>query len=276
MTTAERRLDKVEAILSPTALVVRWLEEAHAYDDFTAYTGSLLDADPSTFPIDRLAHEAKASARQQVRGLARNEADTAIDRAIVAVVFRFQLVLRINVIAQEFLDREGLIQGFLAAHLALALVAGEERSRERATLSLVQIRDLLFGRVTELHAMQTAREAAEVRYLDGRPALFPAGQRAWATQRHESEREALIAMRLAEFDDADPPPDDDQPALDARVAQLIADHVEPARSRAYDELGDGRRAMALAVRWLRPKLAREASQEEPPQRVGEPSISNPQ
>jgi hypothetical protein len=172
----------------------------------------------------------------------------------VAVVFRFLLVLRINVIAQEFLDREGLIQGFLAAHLALALVAGEEPSPERASLPLVEIRDLLLGRVTELHAMQSAREAAEVRYLDGHPALFPAGQRAWATQRHESEREAVIAMRLAEFDDADPPRDDDQSALDARVAQLIADHVEPARSRAYDELGDGRRAMALAVRWLRPKL----------------------
>jgi len=41
MTRAERRLDKVEASLSPTALVVRWLEEAHAYDDFTAYTASL-------------------------------------------------------------------------------------------------------------------------------------------------------------------------------------------------------------------------------------------
>jgi hypothetical protein len=58
-------------------------------------------------------------------------------RSIVAVVFRFLLVLRINVIAQEFLDREGLIQGFLAAHLALALVAGEEPSPERASLPLV-------------------------------------------------------------------------------------------------------------------------------------------
>ena len=33
------------------------------------------------------------------------------------------------------------------------------------------------------------------------------------------------------------------------------DHVEPARSRAYDELGDGRRAQSIAIGWLRPKLA---------------------
>jgi len=35
------------------------------------------------------------------------------------------------------------------------------------------------------------------------------------------------------------------------VAQLIADHVEPARSKAYHELGDGRRALSIAVGWLR-------------------------
>jgi hypothetical protein len=43
-------------------------------------------------------------------------------------------------------------------------------------------------------------------------------------------------------------------AFEARVAQLVADHVEPARSKAYDELGDGHRALGIAVRWLRPKL----------------------
>ena len=260
MTTAERRLAKVEAGLSPTALVVRWLEEAHAFDDFTTYTAFLLDSDPSTFPMDRLAHEAEASARQQVRGLARDEAEAAVRRAIVAALFRFQLVLRINVLAEEALDRELLIQGVLGAHLVLAIVAGDERPPKTATLPLVQIRDLLLRRVTEFHAIEAARDSVESRYLDGHPALFPSGQRGWASQRHESEREAVIAMQLAEFDGAEPPPDDDPPAVEARVAQLAADLVEPARSRAYDEVGDGRRASSLAVRWLRPKLLANADQ----------------
>jgi integrase len=30
-----------------------------------------------------------------------------------------------------------------------------------------------------------------------------------------------------------------------------ADFVEPAKSKAYNELGDGRRAQAIAVAWLR-------------------------
>jgi hypothetical protein len=36
---------------------------------------------------------------------------------------------------------------------------------------------------------------------------------------------------------------------------MVADHVEPARSKAYHELGDGRRASSIAMGWLRPKPA---------------------
>jgi hypothetical protein len=39
----------------------------------------------------------------------------------------------------------------------------------------------------------------------------------------------------------------------ARVEQLVADHVEPARVKALDEIGEGRRAASVAMRWLAPK-----------------------
>ena len=65
---------------------------------------------------------------------------------------------------------------------------------------------------------------------------------------------AVIALRMAELDGADAPPADNPGAFDARVAALRSDLVEPARSKAYDELGDGRRAMTIAVGWLAPKL----------------------
>jgi hypothetical protein len=38
------------------------------------------------------------------------------------------------------------------------------------------------------------------------------------------------------------------------VAVLVTDLVEPARVQTFEQLGDGRRVPALAVRWLRPKL----------------------
>jgi hypothetical protein len=253
VTTAEHRLAKVEGGLSPTALVLRWLAEAHTYDDFTPYARSLLDADPSSFPMDRLAHEAEANARQHVRGLPRNEADAVVRKAIVETIFRAQLILRINVRSHEVLGREVLVQAVLSAHLGLAIMADDDK-KVAPTLKVAKIRDLLFDRVTELHATEAARVATEARYLDEAAALFPAGLRAWAAQQTASERAAVIAMRLAELDGEPPPVDEDQVAFDARVADLMADFVEPARSRAYDELGDGRRAIALAIRWLRPKL----------------------
>ena len=76
--TAGRRLEALEAALSPTELVLRWLAEAHAYDDFSSYVRMLLDVDPGDFPMDRLAREARASAQQRSRGLPRAEADRAM------------------------------------------------------------------------------------------------------------------------------------------------------------------------------------------------------
>lgn len=254
MTTA-MRLAKLEAALSPTELVLRWLDEAHAYDDLGSYTASLLDADPSTFPMDRLAREARASATERSRGRPRSEADRAVRAAIIAGVFRVQLVLRINVVASDFVDREILVHAALSAYLGLAVEDSASPTRDSALLGVVRCRDLLLGRVAELHALETARGRVEARFLDGAPALFPAGRRAWEEQRTQSETMAVIALRLAELDGYDPPPPDDAAAVEARVAELVADHVEPARSTAYDELGDGRRAVAVATRWLRPKLA---------------------
>ena len=56
--TVERRLDRVEAALTPTQRVLAWLEEAHAYGSLSAYVDSLLDKSPDDFPINRLADDA--------------------------------------------------------------------------------------------------------------------------------------------------------------------------------------------------------------------------
>lgn len=254
MTTSERRLAKLEAVLDPTQLVLRWLDEAHAYDDFTAYTRSLLGAGPGAFPMDRLVREAEACAQIRTRGQSRAESETAVRRSIIAALFRVQLILRINALSAECLEREALVQAALGAHLGLALGQAASRDNADRLRRLVQYRDLLLGRVDELHALETARTAVEARYLDGMAADFPAARRAWAEQRTRSETMAVIALRIAELDGADPGPPDDPAVFDARVTMLTGDLVEPARSTAYGELGDGRRALAIAVGWLAPKL----------------------
>jgi hypothetical protein len=257
--TTGRRLTGLEASLSPTELVLRWLTEAHAYDDFGSYFRTLLDVDPSNFPMDRLAREARDSAKQRTRGRPRAEADRTVRRAMIEACVRVQLVLRINEQSQAFLDREGLILTALTAHVGLVIGESAERLKANPLRLLVQDRDLLIGRVTELHAFQTARTQFAPRSLAALAADFPAARRAWTEQRTRSEKMAVIATRMAELDGTEPPPPDDQAAFEARVAQLVSDLVEPARSKAYDELGDGRRAIELAVRWLRPKLAADAA-----------------
>ena len=209
---------------------------------------------PDNLPLDRLARAATDAARTRRRGKPPAEVDRAIRRAVGETLFRVQLTLQINSVSQEFLDGEGLLQTALTAHLGLAADEATVRRGPDRLDRLVQYRDLLFGRVTPLHAFEAARTAVEARYLDRMAADFPAARRAWAEQRTRSETMAVIALRMAELDGADPPRPDDPGAFEARVAALRSDLVEPARSKTYDELGDGRRALTIATRWLAPKL----------------------
>ena len=139
---------------------------------------------------------------------------------------------------------------------ALAVVDREHRrSKSQTTVQrILSLRGSALGRLTELRALETAREQVEARYLDGHHALFPATIRAWAGQRERTEGLADLAIRIAEHDGLDPAPPDEPAAFEARVVQLVADHVEPARVKALDEIGEGRRAASVALRWLEPIL----------------------
>ena len=255
MTTATR-LAKVESGLSPTALVVRWLAAAHAYDDFVTYTRALIASEAPVMPLDALAKEAETSGQLAARGHPRDEAEAIVRRSIVGTVVRYFLVLRIIETSQALLDREVLLQAALNGQVALYLTETDGNFEPRPK-RLTTARDLLIDRVSELHATETARTQVEATYLGGAMALFPGQQRAWQAQLEFSERSAVIADRLAELDGLGSAIENDPPGFEARVADLVADLVEPARSRAYDELGDGPRAQAVALRWLRPQLAPE-------------------
>jgi hypothetical protein len=249
--TVETRLAKVEAALTPTQLVLRWIEEIHAYDDMSSYLRSLADRPIGDFPMDRLGREAQESARTRTRGRTRAEIDKAVRRSVVETLFRGLLVLEINVRTQNLLDREGLIYLVLVSQVGVALEVPDARLGGTGLERLTSCRDLLLARATELHAFEAARGQVEARYLDGASAVVPAARRAWERQRHDSDEAAVMAVRLAELDGADPPPPEDQAAFDARVASLAADFVEPAKLKAYNELGDGRRAQAIGAAWLR-------------------------
>jgi hypothetical protein len=253
MTASTRQLDAVADDLGPTGLVLRWLAEAHAYDDMESCVLAAIEGAMGGPPMDRLAREAMEWAQRQTRRGNRAESGDLVRRAVTAALFRVQLVLRINVVSHDFLDREVLMYAALTAHMGLAMEVSRE---DRKVTCIDQMRDLMLKRVFEIHALEAARDEVEARYLAGTPALFPAGRRAWDDQRDLSEKSAVMAIRIGELDGFGEPPPDDPAAFDARVAQLVADHVEPSRSTTYDEMGDGRRAYSIASNWVMTKVER--------------------
>ena len=119
---------------------------------------------------------------------------------------------------------------------------------------MTAMRDVALRQASEMRALGAARSRVEARYFDGTGVLFPAQVRDWAEQLERTERIATSTAYLAELDGLGPPPPDDPEAFEARVGRLVADHVEPALVKAHDEMGDGRRAVSVAMRWLAPTL----------------------
>jgi hypothetical protein len=259
--TAERRLARVETSLSPTQLVLRWLDEAHRYDDFEAYSRANFALGPGALPFDRLGREARASAETGSRHGSREQRDEAIRAAILQTVFLFHLVLRAIELAQAALDREALMCTALSAHLGLVM-ADDGRIQHSVFPSraegLTALRGGAVSRASELRAVETARERVEGRYMGGHPALFPSTVRSWTGQRLRTEGLAAITVQLAELEGLAPVPADDPDLFEARVAELMADHVEPARVKALDEMGRrsprriNRYGVARTEAWMRP------------------------
>jgi len=252
--TVARRLAALETSLGPTKRVLLWLDEAQSFGSLEAYVDSLLDQPPEAFPINRLAREAASAARTEVKRPA-DAVDEAVRRALRATVFRFELVIRINVVAHEMVDREALIYAALAGQLAI--LVNEERTGRRSdpaySRRMAECRDVAAERVVELLAAQEARSIAEQRYLDGCTALFPDGIGQWAEQLRLAQELAVMAGRIAELDGVAPAAPTDPGAFARRAAVLAADIVEPARSSALEKLDEGRDALRIATSWLRSK-----------------------
>jgi hypothetical protein len=192
-----------------------------------------------------------------MRGKRPELVNAAVRSALRETVFRFELVMRINVTAQELLEREALIAALFASQLAM-LLHEEDRKRRADDSHLHRLElcgRLTLLRVNELLAWREARSSVEARYLDGHAALFPDVAAAFEEQVKSTQELAAMAMNLAELDDVEPPEPDDPDAVKVRAGQLVADLVEPARSTALEKLGEGRQALDIANGWLRTKMA---------------------
>jgi hypothetical protein len=163
---------------------------------------------PEAMPLDRIAHQTIDLVEASKRGRARDDRGEERQRALRQVLFLYHLVLRTIVFAQEALDREGLIEALLTAHLGLAAIDTEDGKRSAVPTHawrLNAVRTSALSRVSEWRALGLARSRVEATYFDGQPELFPATVRAWAEQLERTEHLAVMAERPAELDGLDPP-----------------------------------------------------------------------
>ena len=255
--THRPRVDRLETSLTPTGIVLRWLDEAHAYGSLESYVASILDLPGDQQPIDRLCREASEAARARLRGRPKEKVQAAVRSDLRETVFRYLLVLRIYGTTHDLLDREALVDAALSAHVALLTTKGRaERQRDPTYAErFATYRDLLALRVGELRALEQARSIVEERYLDGHHALFPDVAAAWEEQAKDTQALADMTARLAELDGVPPaePPDPDPPSR--RMASLVAHLGEPAKADALEKLGGSRQALGIAASWVRAKLA---------------------
>jgi hypothetical protein len=214
--------------------------------------GSLIAQDPPVSPLDRLARQAARGARNSTKGKRPEIVEAQVRAALRETVFRFELAVRINVAAQEMLERETLIDAALAAQITLP---GTDKRDATTVERLATRRDLALVRVSELRAAQEARSIVEGRYLDGHGALFPDAAQVWTEQIRSSEAIADAVVLLAELDGLPAAAAGDSEAMPRRTTEFVADLVEPAKAAALDKLDEGQRALGIATDWLRSKLA---------------------
>jgi hypothetical protein len=270
--TAERRLAKLEGALSPKAATLLWLAEAHEFGSLPAYVAWLVDQPISAAPLERVPAQARAAAVEALRGQPRELMRQAAHQAIRDGVFLVELVLKLNVAAEETI-RIGALRYAALFWEMRALTAEAELARRsrscagRSALNLVERWQAWCtasaALLTRTYAAEEARLLLERRYLDGHPALFLDAIDDWRQLQERAERLASLGgalpplwagrrrvPRSAEIE----PPGLDLDALRAaartQAPTVAAPLVDEARATALDVLGDAEGATSIAARRL--------------------------
>lgn len=245
--TLTRRLSALEGGSDVTERVVRWLAEAHAYDSLDAFTDHTLTEGPQSLPLNRLPREAIAAIRAR-RGPRSGDIEPEIQACLRGLLFRLHLVFRIIERTAAVVEREELIHAAMTAHLGLAVELNADRGR--STFQLPMLRDLLMLHVTEMLALQEARQRAEIQYLAGASSLFPDCARRCDAILHDMQCTAVLADRLVELDGGQTIDAKRSIPTEERIDAYLADLVEVARIKTLDDVGAGSAAFDRTRRWL--------------------------
>ena len=211
-----------------------------------------------------MPEQAETAIRGAMRGEPREAVRQAARQTIRDSVFLVELVLRLNLAAEETTRCEGLRHAALFWEMrALTAEAELERSTDGAAgrrpiaRRAAAWRGAVTDWLTGLAATHEARLLLERRYLDGRGVLFPDLGRDWATLRGTGARLAALADALPALGDGRSRRSGLQSlaprrtAVAGRAAARAACLADTAREAALDLLGDTAGAVAITERRLR-------------------------
>jgi hypothetical protein len=266
--TAERRLAKLEAALSPKAATLLWLAEAQQFGSLPAYVAWLIDQPISTAPLERVPGKARAAALEAMRGQPREVVREAAHQAIRDAIFGVELVLKVNVAAEETIRIGGLRYAALFWEMRAigAEAQPESAGPSRGTSAGRKARWTAWrlsvaGLVGSIYAAEEARAQLERRYLDGVPTPFPDLRAGWQRLRDDVVRLASLgdAVSVAAAT-ADGGRRRGRPSIDPRRLRAAAldrapdeaaSLVDAARAASLDILGDTAGAATIGARWVR-------------------------
>jgi hypothetical protein len=259
----ERRLAKVEASVTPTQSVLRWLDEAQSHGTMAAYLETLFSGSLMPTPMDTVTHAATAGARDSAKGQPKETIEKAATLAARQAVFRFLLVLRLNEGTAEearFRTMMGLCLFFWMRALdsdqsVREMLAAESAQAGRPGGTWERWQEAAIGLLATIYAEEEARLILERDYLDGHPSLFPDVEASWAEAREMAERVARMAVFLDRVTDDEPPQslaEVDLRPHRAGVAETAAKRAsylaDIARAKTLDLSHEEHRALQIMAR----------------------------
>jgi hypothetical protein len=271
--TAERRLAKLEGALSPKAAALLWLEETHQFGSLPAYVAWLIDQPISAAPLERLPAQVRAAALEALRGQPPEAVREAARGAVRDAIFLIELVLKLNLAAEETIRIEGPRHAALYWEMRAINAEAQLVRRSRARASSPASNSVeswhawcaaTAALLTGIYAAEEARMLLERRYLDGHAALFPNAIADWGRLRENAERLVGLAgaipplpegrrrpTRSAEIEQPDPELDALRSGARTQAPAVTARLIDEARAATLDVLLDVEGLSSLAARRLR-------------------------
>ncbi len=193
MSSVLRRIEKIEASLTPRQAVIKWMSEAHQHSNMQDYVTSLRGAPETAFPLYWLPDQTEKAVYAKMKGrplrsesLRREEVAHEARQAVRDVIFLFHLHQQVNSRLMGEHNEWVFCLMWLRAELRWLrheCESGEASTGRQERRQLRSSRKLRFGSeawktsaetlLRELYDLREAIASISARYFDGQQVLFP-------------------------------------------------------------------------------------------------------